>query len=277
MFKSYLVLDNQVRNYGRIANQFSNNRKARLKKGAELELIERGSQLPKELQMAKQKVENEMAKRRKAEEAEQAEVKNLEDAQRNGLMGECACCFDDVPLNRMVSCSGVTTHSYCMECPKRQIETQMGMSNCRPACFGVDNCDGTFSRKDLQLVLGMKTFDRLEHLQQQQDLAAAGLDFLSECPFCDFKMECLPVDVDKEFRCQNPKCRKISCRLCDKETHIPLSCEEASKDGQITLRHIVEEAMSAALIRQCNKCKHPFIKEHGCNKMSCSHCRNLQW
>lgn len=277
LFKSYVVLENQVRNYGRIANKFSNIGKARNKQGAELMLIERGSQLPKELQMAKRKVESEMSKRRKAEEAEQAEAKNLEDAQKNGLMGECACCFDDVPLNRMVSCNGATTHSYCMECPKRQIETQMGMSNCRPKCFGVDDCDGTFSRKDLQLVLGLTTFDRLEHLQQQQDLAAAGLDFLSECPFCDFKMECLPVDVDKEFRCQNPKCRKTSCRLCDKETHIPLSCAEAAKDGQITLRHIVEEAMSAALIRQCNKCKHPFVKDHGCNKMSCSHCRNLQW
>jgi TRIAD3 protein (E3 ubiquitin-protein ligase RNF216) len=35
--------------------------------------------------------------------------------------------------------------------------------------------------------------------------------------------------------------------------------------------------MSAALIRHCNKCKHPFIKEQGCNKMTCTHCRNLQW
>lgn len=90
-------------------------------------------------------------------------------------------------------------------------------------------------------------------------------------------MECLPVDVDKEFRCQNKKCGKTSCRLCQKETHVPLSCEEAKKDGQVTLRHIVEEAMSAALIRQCNQCKHPFVKEYGCNKMTCSHCRNVQW
>jgi TRIAD3 protein (E3 ubiquitin-protein ligase RNF216) len=202
---------------------------------------------------------------------------NLQNAQSNDQMGECACCFDDVPLNRMISCNGTIAHSYCLQCPKRQIETQMGLSNCRPKCFGVNNCEGTFTRKDLQEVLSDQTFDRLEHMQQLEDLAAAGLDFLSECPFCDFKMECPPVEVDKEFRCQNKKCGKTSCRLCEKETHIPLSCKEADKDGQITLRHIVEEAMSAALIRQCNRCKHPFVKDHGCNKMTCSHCRNVQW
>jgi len=33
--------------------------------------------------------------------------------------------------------------------------------------------------------------------------------------------------------------------------------------------------MSAALIQTCNKCKKPFVKEYGCNKMHCS-CGNLQ-
>jgi TRIAD3 protein (E3 ubiquitin-protein ligase RNF216) len=278
LYKSYLVLEEQVRNYGRIANnRFSKIGKARITRGAELILIERGSQVPKELHAAKKKVESEMAKRRKAAESKEAEEANRKEAERTKQMGECACCFDDVPLNRMIFCNGETTHSYCLECPRQQIETQMGQSRCRPNCFGVDDCDGTFQRKDLQQVLGDRTFERLEHMQQQQDLAAAGLDFLSECPFCDFKMECLPVEIDREFRCQNKKCSKTSCRLCDKETHIPLTCKEAEKDGQLTLRHIVEEAMSAALIRQCNQCKHPFVKDHGCNKMTCSHCRNVQW
>jgi TRIAD3 protein (E3 ubiquitin-protein ligase RNF216) len=278
LFKAYTIIEEQVRNYGKISTtSFSKIGKARIKKGVELILIERGSQVPKELHAAKKKIERESAKRRRAEEAKQAEAMNLQHAQSHDQMGECACCFDDVPLNRMISCNGDTTHSYCLECPKRQIETQMGLSKCRPKCFGVDDCSGTFTRGDLQKVLSDKTFERLEHMQQLEDLAAAGLDFLSECPFCDFKMECLPVEVDKEFRCQNKKCGKTSCRLCDKETHIPLTCKEADKDGQITLRHIVEEAMSAALIRQCNKCKHPFVKDHGCNKMTCSHCKNVQW
>ena len=192
-------------------------------------------------------------------------------------MGECQCCFTELPLNRMISCGGKDAHSFCVDCPKSYIETEMGLSKCRPVCFATTECKGTFTRQQLQQVLHEKTFERLEHMQQQQDLAAAGLDFLSECPFCDFKAELPPIEVDREFRCQNTKCGKTSCRLCDKETHIPLTCDEAKKDVQLTLRHVVEEAMTAALIRKCNKCKHPFVKEYGCNKMTCSNCNNKQW
>jgi TRIAD3 protein (E3 ubiquitin-protein ligase RNF216) len=206
-----------------------------------------------------------------------AEEINLHRAQRDNDMGECQCCFAQYPLNRMTSCSGKDLHLFCMDCPKQYIETEIGQGKCRPVCFASTDCKGTFSRAQLQQVLDQRTFDRLEHLQQQQDLAAAGLDFLSECPFCDYKQECPPIEVDKEFRCQNTKCGKTSCRLCNKETHIPLSCEEAKKDDKLTLRHVVEEAMSAALIRKCNKCQQPFVKEYGCNKMSCTNCGNKQW
>ncbi|KAI4641638.1 hypothetical protein J4E93_007736 [Alternaria ventricosa] len=250
LYKAYGVIEQQVRNYGQIARTYSKINKSRIKRGIELQLIEQGSQIPKELHAAKKKSEAEAAKRQKVKDEEKAEEDNLKRAQMNNEMGECACCFNDVPLNRMISCNGDTTHFYCVDCPRQQIETQMGQSRCRPKCFGVDDCNGTFTRRQLQQVLSDKTFERLEHMQQREDLEAAGLDFLSECPFCDFKMECLPVEVDKEFRCQNPKCSKTSCRLCERESHIPLSCEEFRKDGQITLRHIVEEAMNV----QCYVC-----------------------
>jgi TRIAD3 protein (E3 ubiquitin-protein ligase RNF216) len=124
--------------------------------------------------------------------------------------------------------------------------------------------------------LDPKTFERLENMQQQDNIEAAGLD-LAECPFCDFKADCELVKDDKELRCLNPKCAKTSCRLCDEETHIPMSCEEASKKKKhISARQKVEEAKSEALIRQCNRCKRKFIKDAGCNKMTCPKCGNTQ-
>lgn len=294
LFKAFLILEEQVRSYHRLTRVSAKAPRPRNKRGTELILIERGSRLPKELRAAKKKREDEAgeltfdgravtqiltisAQRRKMEQAKHAEAANLEQAKMAQQMGECQCCFTECPLNRMISCGGEAMHLFCRDCPKQYIETEMGQSKCRPVCFASTDCKGTFSRQQLQQVLSDKTFERLEHMQQQQELAAAGLDNLSECPFCDYKMECPPVDVDREFRCQSRKCGKTSCRLCQKETHIPLTCEEASKDGKLTLRHVVEEAMSAALIRKCNKCKHPFVKDHGCNKMLCSHCGNIQW
>ncbi|KAF1964895.1 hypothetical protein BU23DRAFT_491236 [Bimuria novae-zelandiae CBS 107.79] len=273
-FKTYCAIEEQLQNYSR-HRSFAQITKARAKRGIELKLVRRGSQIPKELDTAKKKCETVAIKRRKAEDANKEEENNLRKAVLAGEMQTCQCCFDDFPLNRMLGCGGDNIHFFCKACVKNYIESEMGSSRCRPVCFADTSCGGTFTRSQLQDCLGETSFDRLEHMQQMQDLEIAGLD-LDECPFCDFKQECPPVEEDKEFRCLNPKCRKTSCRICQKETHIPLSCEEAKKDEKLTVRHIVEEAMTAALIRNCNKCKHPFIKEYGCNKMTCSHCRNQQ-
>ena len=34
--------------------------------------------------------------------------------------------------------------------------------------------------------------------------------------------------------------------------------------------------MTEALVRKCNKCGKPFVKEGGCNRMKCPHCGNIQ-
>jgi TRIAD3 protein (E3 ubiquitin-protein ligase RNF216) len=66
-------------------------------------------------------------------------------------------------------------------------------------------------------------------------------------------------------------CRVESCRKCGKEPHIPLRCEEVVQEKrQDEGRLKVEEAISAAKIRACPKCKVSFIKSDGCNKMTCS-------
>jgi TRIAD3 protein (E3 ubiquitin-protein ligase RNF216) len=62
LYKAFGVLDEQVRNYGRIAKTYSKIGNARYKRGIELQLIEQGSQLPKELHAAKKKVEKEAGK-----------------------------------------------------------------------------------------------------------------------------------------------------------------------------------------------------------------------
>ena len=50
---------------------------------------------------------------------------------------------------------------------------------------------------------------------------------------------------------------------------------EYQKDKKINAKHAVEEAMTNALIHFCNKCRKGFLKESGCNKMTCP-CGNFQ-
>ncbi|KAK9768842.1 hypothetical protein K7432_000176 [Basidiobolus ranarum] len=70
------------------------------------------------------------------------------------------------------------------------------------------------------------------------------------------------------LHCQNPRCGKSSCLLCDHE-HKPLHrCHEKEQDK---LRLYVEQAMADAVKRTCPKCQLSFTKSDGCNKMTC-HC-----
>lgn len=68
------------------------------------------------------------------------------------------------------------------------------------------------------------------------------------------------------FSCQNPKCARVSCLSCHKlwtDIHV---CNESSL---VALRTQVEQAMSMAIKRVCPRCNTSFVKNAGCNKLTC--------
>ena len=209
------------------------------------------------------------------------EAANYAQAEREGAVRECECCCADVPINRMVHCDNAeATHFFCKQCARRMAETQIGLFKYHLACMSMDSCEAGFSHDQRRLFLSRKTTRALERIEQDHVLRVAGLEGLERCPFCPFAAEYPPVEVNKEFTCQNPGCEAVTCRLCQKETHIPKTCDEAERErgDRPSARLLVEEAMSMAMIRSCNKCTTPFIKEQGCNKMTCTNagCGNVQ-
>lgn len=144
--------------------------------------------------------------------------------------------------------------------------------------MSVDGCDASFSRDQMIEFLDEKSFIALDRNEQEAMLRMSGIENLASCPFCPYAAEYPPVEEDKEFRCEHSDCGKVSCRLCKAETHIPKSCEEYARENGLSIRRQIEEAMTAALIRTCNKCGTPFVKELGCNKMTCTRngCYNVQ-
>jgi hypothetical protein len=69
-----------------------------------------------------------------------------------------------------------------------------------------------------------------------------------------------------KFSCQNLQCRRVSCLSCSKpwvDVHI---CHESSL---VALRTQVEQAMSMAIKRVCPRCSTSFVKNSGCNKLTC--------
>lgn len=208
--------------------------------------------------------------------AEAEEQANFRRAQDQGQTTDCGICFEECPLNRMVCCEGLTVHWFCRSCLKSQAESQIGMAKHEITCMSLDGCSAGFSRAQRALFLSKKLTVALDRIEQEAVLRMAGIENLETCPFCPYAAEYPPVEVDREFRCDNPRCQQVSCRLCRKASHIPKTCAEADADRGLDVRHVLEEAMSEALIRRCNQCANPFVKQDGCNKIKCSKCGTVQ-
>lgn len=204
---------------------------------------------------------------------------NRERAVAEGTARDCGCCFSNEPMNRMVSCdvnpehvsrrlnprsSGQdleiltrTCQLFCYSCARKNAEVQLGLSKYELKCVSMDDCTGHFHPSERKSYLDNKTIAALDRIEQDAALREANIENLASCPFCPYAAECPPVEEDREFRCQNPECLTVSCRLCSRVTHVPQTCDEAAADNKVSARHQIEEAMSAALIRKCNKCGFP--------------------
>ncbi|KAM0281805.1 hypothetical protein ACHAQH_003387 [Verticillium albo-atrum] len=69
-----------------------------------------------------------------------------------------------------------------------------------------------------------------------------------------------------KFTCRSPRCLRTSCLSCAKpwaDVHV---CNESSL---VALRTQVEQAMSLAIKRVCPRCATSFVKNSGCNKLTC--------
>ncbi|KAI7103109.1 hypothetical protein KC339_g5513 [Hortaea werneckii] len=227
-----------------------------------------------ELAAARKCVQGTRAKKALEDEKKKEEAENVRLAMERGETAECSACFDDLPMNRQVHCDGLTAHFTCYDCITAYIKSEVGESRCRLLCPA--GCGAGFAPNQLNLLEDKQLLEKFAELEQEKAIRDAGLEDLEECPFCDYKAILPPIEEDFEFRCANPECEQVSCRRCKSVSHIPMSCEQHAKENRISSRHKIEEAMTAAMIRSCNRCKKQFIKEYGCNKMTCPSCHNKQ-
>lgn len=173
---------------------------------------------------------------------------------------ECQCCFCEWPLAAMVQCT--EAHVFCASCLARYAkESVFGAGRATLSCMSTDDCPGLFSDAMLEKALPAKEF---KQCQQTAALAAARSARvpLASCPECGSLAE---ANAKKLFEC--PDCSYRSCRNCHKLYHGEVACGENSDEQR---RLDSEEAKTRETLRQCPKCSAEFIKDHGCNKITCS-------
>ncbi|KAK3353641.1 hypothetical protein B0T25DRAFT_218638 [Lasiosphaeria hispida] len=69
-----------------------------------------------------------------------------------------------------------------------------------------------------------------------------------------------------KFKCENDECLRDSCLSCGKEWVDVHVCNESSL---VALRTQIEQNMSMAIKRVCPRCNTSFVKNAGCNKLTC--------
>ncbi|QRW26481.1 ubiquitin-conjugating enzyme [Rhizoctonia solani] len=200
------------------------------------------------------------------------EKAELEECEQNGTGLECGCCFGDYPFSWMIQCPDA--HLFCRDCARRSAEECIGNRKTELLCMDQSGCKQAFAESEIQRFLSDKSLELWHRIKQEKEIELAQIDGLESCPFCSYAVV-IENEEERLFRCENSSCGIVSCRKCKKEDHLPKSCEEAEKDKALDGRHSIEEAMTKALMRNCPKCNQNFVKESGCNKMTCPGCRSL--
>eukprot|EP00698_Gefionella_okellyi_P002050 TRINITY_DN11929_c0_g2_i3.p1 TRINITY_DN11929_c0_g2~~TRINITY_DN11929_c0_g2_i3.p1 ORF type:complete len:824 (+),score=205.64 TRINITY_DN11929_c0_g2_i3:84-2555(+) len=190
-----------------------------------------------------------------------AEKLNREEQEAGDLLS-CGCCYSDYPFEQMSQCNEGCL--FCRSCIQSYAGTAIfGEGKLELKCMSTDGaCTGIFPPAVLRACLEAKAWERYTERLQEESLLSANVDIV-RCYACHDGYE-LEADVP-ELHC--PKCNKKTCRLCKKEVHPGLRCDQVEA-GQ-SMRLSVEEEMTRALVRTCLKCKVEFFKEEGCNKMTC--------
>ncbi|RDB23590.1 hypothetical protein Hypma_009259 [Hypsizygus marmoreus] len=185
---------------------------------------------------------------------------------------ECGCCFAAYPFEQMVQCSEM--HLFCFSCMKTHASVLLGAQNPNIQCVDQSGCTAVIPSCQLRRFLSEKMMNAWERVSQRHELDSAGLQGLEDCPFCEWAC-IIEGETITVFECGNKEeCGVVSCRWCKKVDHRPRSCEDVI---DLKGRHSIDEAMSCALMRNCPKCRKPFIKETGCNRMTCPtvNCRTV--
>jgi len=196
---------------------------------------------------------------------ERKRSKAVEDARKVGGLVECQVCFDsDCLVGEVAMCEAGCM--FCRECVRRGAGVQIGDNKATISCLL--GCGEDFPLPVLQMVLPNQMYSKLLQRLQIEEVKAAGLEDLVQCPACNYAT-IMPDPEVKVITCGNEECGKVSCRLCGEESHVPLSCDEVEKDGEVVARTKLEDAMTEAMVRACVKCTKRFFKDEGCNKMKC--------
>ncbi len=194
---------------------------------------------------------------------------------------ECQCCFTEFPYVDLIKCSNASTkykHVYCKDCIQGYIESGINDKKATCQCMSDtkdESCKGCYSEEDIAKCLPEQTFKNFRDMSIVSTTTSFAklFDNYKICPFCN--MYGIIAEPDIKYiqcgRCVN----KSWCVTCKRNAHGNEPCwkirDENDVDGIV---HTVTEIITNALAHKCPKCGSEYIKEEGCNLITCSACHS---
>ncbi|XP_044005764.1 uncharacterized protein LOC122850696 [Aphidius gifuensis] len=172
---------------------------------------------------------------------------------------ECQCCFAQEHISNCATCEG--GHVFCHSCIISGTNTYLGDGESNVYCF--TGCGEQISTALLEDILDEKQFKRLMKNKESVELLDVHVEGTTPCPFC--KIGSKQSQDDKIFKCQNSDCMIESCVDCKMINHQPDPCNLTE-----IAKRLIENSMSQAITRECHNCQKIYIKDYGCNKITCT-------
>uniref|UniRef100_A0A183BX28 RING-type domain-containing protein n=1 Tax=Globodera pallida TaxID=36090 RepID=A0A183BX28_GLOPA len=173
--------------------------------------------------------------------------------------------------------SKTETHVFCSQCLKEYTKAAHEMMPFTKNGLGLKcmalNCENPITWQEIRSFIPVESIRALENQCAELCVALSGLDIVERCPKCNCAVDMNGTTADEKllFHCPGAECGYEMCRKCNEkwaDEHNYLNCEQFAKQFNSD-----EKRLSEVVVHKCHKCNIQFIKDEGCNYVTCTRCK----
>uniref|UniRef100_A0A8C9W7E5 RBR-type E3 ubiquitin transferase n=1 Tax=Scleropages formosus TaxID=113540 RepID=A0A8C9W7E5_SCLFO len=224
---------------------------------------------------------------------------DFDEAQRQkafeGKVFSCGICFTE-KLGSSCLCFKECSHVYCKACMSEYFQIQIRDGNVQCLNCPEPKCKSVATPSQVKLLVDEELFARYDRL-----LLQSSLDLMADVVYCPRKMCHTAVMVEPDTTmgiCT--ACQYAFCTLCERAYHGVSACQATAEElrglrdeymsasddkkkflerryGKQVIQNAVEESFSRDWLdencKACPRCGANIQKIYGCNKMTCTSCK----
>ena len=213
---------------------------------------------------------------------------------------KCKVCLEDFDNKDLLKCSNTSLehqHFVCSECLEGYINSQLFNDIGNNECMfnGSDKCEGIYNDFIIDKVIDLpETKEKWNELITITNIfkIANICDNYQICPLCR-KWGCIldttnadtingNIDNNTKLSIKCEQCNLSWCNTCKREAHGNDSCyklkfkEDETEEKQCeVIDKMIVDIISNSVTKKCSTCGCAYIKEEGCNLMTCHKCYGM--